>query len=85
MVLGQEPSESLRRLTMPIHVTQDRTVDAFVVIADINDFARTVTAAEEGSTKGENIADFTRDALAHVVQTIEATGGEVDGLMGDAV
>lgn len=70
---------------MPIHVTKDQTVDAFAVIADINDFARTVAAAEKGSSKGEDIADFTRDALKHVVQTIEAIGGEVAALMGDGV
>ncbi|MDB2642225.1 hypothetical protein N9Y55_00160 [bacterium] len=70
---------------MPIHLTKDRTVDAFAVIADINDFAQTVTAAEQGSSKGEDIAEFTRDTLAHVVRMIEAIGGEVAALMGDAV
>ena len=70
---------------MPIPITQNCTVDAFAVIVDINDFAQTVTAAEEGSTKGEDIADFTRDALQQVIHAIEANEGEVAALMGEAV
>jgi hypothetical protein len=31
---------------MSIHIPEDRTLDAFAVIADINDFARTVIAAD---------------------------------------
>lgn len=70
---------------MPISIKKDRTLEAFAIIVDINGFSQTVTSAEDGSTKGADIADFTRDALEHVVRAIEANEGEVPAIMGDAV
>jgi class 3 adenylate cyclase len=70
---------------MSISITKDRTLEAFAIVVDINDFGQTVTSAEDGSTKGADIADFTRDALEHVIRAIEENEGEVAAVMGDAV
>ena len=74
-----------RHRGMPFSITKNRTLEAFAIIVDINDFSQTVTAAEAGPTMGADIADFTRDALEHVVRAIEANEGEVAAIMGDAV
>ena len=74
-----------RHRGMSISITKDRTLEAFAIVVDINDFGRTVTSAEEGATKGADIADFTKDALDHVIRAIEENEGEVAAIMGDAV
>lgn len=57
-------------------------INAFAMIVDLNQFTLMVRKAEE---TGDQIAQFTRDALAGAIFEIEAQGGEVVGFMGDAV
>lgn len=57
-------------------------IKAFAFFVDINGFAHMVNKAEE---TGDAIAQFTRDCLDGVIQSIERVGGEVVGFMGDAV
>lgn len=59
---------------------RQRTFRGFAVIVDINSFT-TMVAHPESSL----IADFVRDVLIGAVRSIEECGGEVVGLMGDAI
>jgi class 3 adenylate cyclase len=70
---------------MPITISENYTLRAFAIFVDINEFVKTVAHAVGGATEGENIAQFTRDILAHAVRAIETNEGEVVGVMGDAV
>jgi len=61
---------------------KDGHIDAFVMIVDINSFVGMVQLA---TTASDSIAQFTRDVLAGAIHSIEATGGEATGFMGDAI
>lgn len=59
-------------------------VNAFAIIVDINQFTELVRGASD-APDGSLIAQFVGDVLSGSVAAIESVGGEVVGLMGDAV
>jgi class 3 adenylate cyclase len=57
-------------------------ITAFAMVIDINHFAGMVRNAKNYA---DSISQFTRDVLTSAIMQIEANGGRVVGLMGDAI
>lgn len=64
---------------MPIIIQKNRGLELFAMIVDINQFAIMVKASE-----GNLIAQFVHDILCAGIASVENSGGEVVGFMGDA-
>lgn len=64
---------------MAIQISNNKSIDVFAMIVDINSYAKIVLKSD-----GHLIAQFIRDILIGGVNAIQKCGGEVAGFMGDA-